>query len=131
MQGWQDLFPSNLNRHVDLQSGRAMSRRHGLSMPVTNFGVRCARCHWQGTVVLCKRRPQACGRAVPDKAAALQVAVYDLWSKVSTGVKPSLDGFTITNTSVAYTPENAMIMRFRRAFEAEFVPGLEQVCGCR
>ena len=70
------------------------------------------------------------GRAVPDKAAAVQVSVYDLWHKVSTGVKPSLDGFTITNTSVAYTPENAMIMRFRRAFDAEFAPGIEQVRVC-
>ena len=56
-----------------------------------------------------------------------QVSVYNLQSKVSTGIRQTLDGFVITNASVAYTPEHAMIMRFRRSFEGDFALGVDQV----
>ena len=53
--------------------------------------------------------------------------MYDLWAKNVKGISDSLDGFQVTNTSVVFTPQHGMILRFRRAFDVEFALHVEQV----
>ena len=63
-----------------------------------------------------------------DPQALTQVGVYDLYSKTVKGIEPSLDGFAVTNASVVLTPTHALLLRFRRSFDATFTLALEQVC---
>ena len=60
----------------------------------------------------------------------MQVGVYDLWAKSVTSIMPSLDMFTITNTSVVSLPSKTLILRFRRSFDATFNLETEQVGLC-
>ena len=53
--------------------------------------------------------------------------MYDLWSKNVKGIVPSEDGFTVTNTSVELTPAVALLLRFRRSFDATFTLNAGQV----
>ena len=53
--------------------------------------------------------------------------MYDLYSKTVKGIEPSLDGFAITNASVSLTSTHALLLRFRRSFDATFTLALEQV----
>ena len=62
--------------------------------------------------------------------SVLQIGVYDLYSKTARGIEESLDGFTVTNTSVMVTSAKALILRFRRSYDVTFAPSIQQVLPC-
>lgn len=79
------------------------------------------------TVKLCTPAHRLVPRCCPQLSAVGQVGVYDLWAKSVTSIMPSLDMFTITNTSVVQLPSKTLILRFRRSFDATFNLESEQV----
>ncbi|KAK9808162.1 hypothetical protein WJX73_003763 [Symbiochloris irregularis] len=54
------------------------------------------------------------------------INVYDLWSKTVRDVRPSYDQYDITNSSIEYTTDNYLVLRFRRTFDSVFYPGKTQ-----